>query len=159
MTQTTSKSASGVLQETRQRLQKDIVRLEQGGLGLSLRESTGELSAYDNHPADIGDELFERSKDLALRDNARLLLQQVEEAEQRIAAGTYGTCTLCGRTIAAERLQAIPWADTCMACQRELEQRQTAVRPLEEQAPLGRDNEDLDDAVEYGSADSPQDRK
>ena len=34
----------------------------------SQRGSVGELSAYDNHPADMGTELYEREKDFALKN-------------------------------------------------------------------------------------------
>ena len=34
------------------------------GLGASMTDATGELSAYDNHPGDSGSEMYERSKDL-----------------------------------------------------------------------------------------------
>ena len=36
--------------------------------GRSHRETVGELSAYDNHPADMGTELYEREKDFALKN-------------------------------------------------------------------------------------------
>ena len=32
---------------------------ERTGLGISLRDMTGELSSYDNHPGDLGNETFE----------------------------------------------------------------------------------------------------
>ena len=35
----------------------------------SLRETVDELSAYDNHPADLGTELFEREREFALDDH------------------------------------------------------------------------------------------
>ena len=35
----------------------------------SLRETVDELSAYDNHPADLGTELFEREREIALDDH------------------------------------------------------------------------------------------
>jgi RNA polymerase-binding transcription factor DksA len=38
------------------------------------------------------------------------LLEEVEAALGRIAAGTYGTCEATGRAIPAERLRAVPWA-------------------------------------------------
>ena len=37
---------------------------------MSQREAINELSAYDNHPGDLGTETFERAKDLGLKDNA-----------------------------------------------------------------------------------------
>ncbi|MBO1913267.1 hypothetical protein J4G37_51715, partial [Microvirga sp. 3-52] len=36
----------------------------------SEKESLGELSSYDNHPADMGTALYDREKDLALHEHA-----------------------------------------------------------------------------------------
>jgi RNA polymerase-binding protein DksA len=62
--------------------------------------------------------VFEQQRDIALRDKARVQLEAVEAAIARLDAGTYGRCTNCGRPIAAERLEAIPWAEHCIDCQR-----------------------------------------
>jgi DnaK suppressor protein len=62
--------------------------------------------------------VFEQQRDLALRDRERAQLRQVEDALERLAAGTFGACRSCGRPIAAERLEAIPWAATCIDCAR-----------------------------------------
>ena len=45
-------------------------------------------------------------------------LRQVEDALERLGAGTFGACRSCGRPIAAVRLEAIPWAATCIDCAR-----------------------------------------
>lgn len=78
------------------------------------QESMGELSNYDNHPADHGSELFERGKDIALKDHAEKELEEINAALHAIAEGTYGICSHCGRDIPFERLQAIPATDTCI---------------------------------------------
>jgi RNA polymerase-binding protein DksA len=62
--------------------------------------------------------VFAQQRDLALRDSERAQLRQVEEALERLTAGSYGTCRSCGRPIAAERLEAIPWAALCIDCAR-----------------------------------------
>jgi DnaK suppressor protein len=62
--------------------------------------------------------VFEQQRDLALRDRERAQLRQVEDALERLAAGTYGTCRSCGRPVGDERLAAIPWAATCIDCAR-----------------------------------------
>ncbi|MBA3876458.1 MAG: DNA-binding protein [Anaerolinea sp.] len=62
--------------------------------------------------------VFEQQRDLALRDRERAQLRQVEEALERLDAGTYGTCRSCGQQIAPERLAAIPWAAACIDCAR-----------------------------------------
>jgi RNA polymerase-binding protein DksA len=58
--------------------------------------------------------VFEQQRDLALRDHQRSQLQQVETALASLDAGTYGSCRACGKPIAVERLQAIPWVQLCI---------------------------------------------
>jgi DnaK suppressor protein len=41
-------------------------------------------------------------------------LEEVEDALQRVADGTYGKCVTCGRAIAPARLEAIPWTPYCL---------------------------------------------
>lgn len=62
--------------------------------------------------------VFEQQRDLALRDKARSQLAAVEAAIARVDGETYGRCVSCGNAIAPERLEAIPWADRCIDCQR-----------------------------------------
>lgn len=78
------------------------------------RESTGELSLYDNHPADMGTELFEREKDRALSVHNKDELEKVEKALSAIETGDYGLCEQCGKNIPFDRLDAIPYATTCV---------------------------------------------
>jgi RNA polymerase-binding transcription factor len=63
-------------------------------------------------------QVFEQQRDLALRERNEQHLAQVEAALGRLDDGTFGTCASCGRPIAAERLEAIPWAALCIDCQR-----------------------------------------
>jgi len=123
-------------------LEQQVKSMEEGGLHQSMRDSTGELSFYDNHPADMGNELFERGKDVALRDQARLQLRQVEEALQRVEDGTYGRCQRCGQAIDEERLEAVPETPYCLTCRREVEKEgRPRVRPVEEEVirpPFGK---------------------
>jgi DnaK suppressor protein len=48
-------------------------------------------------------------------------LGQIEHALQRIAAGVYGRCEFCGGKIAEPRLNALPYTNSCIECQRENE--------------------------------------
>jgi RNA polymerase-binding transcription factor DksA len=47
---------------------------------------------------------------------ARNLLEEVEGALARIDGGIYGTCVLCGSPIGFERLRALPYSRSCIAC-------------------------------------------
>jgi DnaK suppressor protein len=48
-------------------------------------------------------------------------LSQIEHALERIAAGVYGRCEFCGGKIAEPRLNALPYTNSCIDCQRENE--------------------------------------
>jgi len=63
-------------------------------------------------------QVFEQQRDLALRERNEIQLEAIEGALQRLDDGTFGTCARCGRPIAAERLEALPWASHCIECQR-----------------------------------------
>lgn len=152
-------------------LHDSIKSMEEGGIHVSMKESIGELSLIDNHPADVGDVLFERSKDLALRDQSVIELRKVEGALTRIGNGSYGFCITCQKPIEEERLNAIPEAAQCLRCRRDFEgQGDRHPRPIEEDVirpPFGEkreragvqfDGEDAWQAVaRYGSSDTPSD--
>jgi RNA polymerase-binding protein DksA len=81
-------------------------------------ENPGQMT-YGSQAA-AASHVFEQQRDLALRDRSRLELSRVEAALRSIDDGTYGTCSNCGNPIAPERLEAIPWAPTCIDCARKL---------------------------------------
>lgn len=62
-------------------------------------------------------QVFEQQRDLALRERAVQHLAQVDAALARLRDGTFGRCARCGRPIAPDRLEALPWAAHCIDCQ------------------------------------------
>jgi RNA polymerase-binding protein DksA len=62
-------------------------------------------------------QVFEQERDLALRERASQHLEAVDASLARLDDGSYGTCVRCGRAIAPERLEALPWAAHCIECQ------------------------------------------
>jgi DnaK suppressor protein len=54
----------------------------------------------------------------------RSILQLVDEALRRIREGKYGACVNCGEELQLKRLEAVPWARHCVACQQKHEQGQ-----------------------------------
>jgi len=48
-------------------------------------------------------------------------LGQIAHALERLAAGVYGRCEWCGGKISAARLNALPYTNRCINCQRETE--------------------------------------
>lgn len=73
-------------------------------------------SYYGNHLADAGTDTFEEEKALALEAHLAGLLNKVEEALRQFERGTYGICEACGQPIPPERLEALPYATTCLKC-------------------------------------------
>ena len=104
----------GALLERKEHLEATIANHDIGGS--TLTEETGELSdsTYDNHLADLASETYSRELDEGLEEDALRQLREVEDALARIDGGTYGVCAACGRDIAEERLEAVPWTTLCI---------------------------------------------
>jgi YteA family regulatory protein len=125
-----------LLLEQKSNLTKRLKSSHNFGLASSLRESTGDLSYYDNHPADTATELFEQGKDLALNENTEAHLREVSEALTNIDSKQYGLCAHCNQPIPFARLQVIPETRYCITHSPEQEISQK--RPIEEQLlPFG----------------------
>lgn len=76
----------------------------------SITDDTGELSSYDNHPADLGTETFERERDAAIDQRYFERREDVERALAKLENGTYGLCEASGEPIGYDRLEAMPAA-------------------------------------------------
>ncbi|MFC1873225.1 TraR/DksA family transcriptional regulator [Chloroflexota bacterium] len=61
-------------------------------------------------------ESFELGKRLALEEQLRDNLVEVEHALHKFEEGTYGSCDSCGKSIAPARLEALPQASMCVNC-------------------------------------------
>lgn len=87
-------------------------------------DRTAEAIVAESHPAGEHDLTPSEGVDaeVSLQRSARANLNQVSEALDRIAAGTFGSCETCGGEIGAERLEAIPYATSCIACERAKEE-------------------------------------
>ena len=51
----------------------------------------------------------------------RRIMDQILAALDRISDGTYGRCIRCGGAIVAGRLEVLPYAQTCIDCQNDVE--------------------------------------
>ena len=87
----------GALLKQKEQLVATIANHDIGGA--SLTDETGELSGStsDNHLADSATETYERELDEGIEEDAVRQLREMEEALERIEAGTYGICEVCGQ--------------------------------------------------------------
>lgn len=140
-------------QEKQELLEVEASLQGQGGLGDPMDVTNTELSAYDNHPADYGSQMYERSKDLGLLQVVQQQLAEIAEAQEAIREGTYGYCTNCGQSIPIGRLLAVPRTLLCVQCKRMREDQDLTDRPAEEvllDPPFG--NDTWDAVARYGTS-------
>lgn len=90
-----------------------------------LRRAEEEQRALDtDRPPELGDFCVESATREYLFERAsqqRRLLNRIERARQRMQAGTFGECIVCGEEIQRKRLAAMPWTECCLQCQDERE--------------------------------------
>jgi RNA polymerase-binding transcription factor DksA len=84
-------------------------------------DSSGELSHFDQHPADAASDAVERETAFSILDQVQAELNDVERALKRLDEGSYGTCQACGQHIDDERLVAMPATRFCLTHQTDAE--------------------------------------
>jgi RNA polymerase-binding protein DksA len=113
--------------EERKRLLGQIGYLERT-LNQTQRDSAGDLSAYSFHMADMGTDAMEREKTFLFASAEGRLLYSVDQALRRLYRNEYGVCESCGKEIGKARLEAIPHASLCVACQEKQERETNTAR-------------------------------
>jgi RNA polymerase-binding protein DksA len=118
MTMATQNAITGKLvQEVRKRLAQ--ARRE---IYATLATTDEELATLEAHqpggpPEDVAAEMASGVLS-RLEGREKHELDEIDAAQARLAAGTYGACEGCRRPIPLERLRAVPTARYCVACQR-----------------------------------------
>lgn len=88
-------------------------------INVSEEEREGR-DAVNVEAKDFGDMATQSSgqeMSFAISDAGRKSLRDIEEALIRIKEGSYGTCERCNRPIDEARLEVVPQAILCVACQ------------------------------------------
>ncbi|HOL66120.1 MAG TPA: TraR/DksA C4-type zinc finger protein [bacterium] len=107
------------LLKEKERILQTLGHLQEDGKTASAKEVGG----VPTHIADLGTDVFEKALELDLSNSEGRLLADINEAIEKINKGTYGRCEECGRPIPRSRLDALPYAKYCIACQREKERK------------------------------------
>lgn len=108
------------LLQLKEKLLKDIGAIEEE----HIRHSAileGVDSYYPQHAADISDNEFKAETGIKIKENEEKLLEEIDEALDRIDEGSYGICTDCGMLIKEKRLAAMPCAIRCIDCKSKYE--------------------------------------
>jgi DnaK suppressor protein len=100
----------------------------------------GDLSSMPTHPADIGSDNYEQEFSLGLLESERALLENIDDALDRIENRTYGICVGTGNPIGIPRLNARPWSKYGIEYARMVEQ-----GIIKAGDPVPSDDDDYDD--------------
>jgi RNA polymerase-binding protein DksA len=107
-----------LLDERERELQQEVRELK-----ASLAERPSAIAPHAEDEVENAEERFRTGMEHAdlLRDQEEL--RAIEQARERIADGSYGTCIDCGRDIPFERLNVQPTAKRCIADQEAFEKK------------------------------------
>lgn len=111
-------TARTALERTLAELDSTTATLQDEGAGES-----SELSHVTQHPGDVGTEVADNDREIAILEAGAGQREQVLAALARLDAGTYGVCVDCGRPIPDERLEARPEVARCLEDQQKAEAR------------------------------------
>ena len=109
------------LEKKAEQLEQLRESVDQSTFGAGEMDVSDELARVDQHPADNADLAFQRELQLTQAEIIDREAEQVREAMQAKADGTYGVCQDCGKKIPKARLEARPEATLCVDCQRKRE--------------------------------------
>ena len=88
------------------------LQLEQQVLSSQLQTATNQEKSGIINPVEI-----------QMHGRLEVRLASIDRAILRLESGTYGVCQSCGEEIDSARLEALPYAEQCIDCQRRLERK------------------------------------
>lgn len=101
-------------------LKASLLKKKQDLLKLvSKSDNLGDREVGDS--IDIASDSAEKEMQFELNDYERIMLNDIENALNKIESGRYGKCEVCSCQIAETRLKVIPAARLCINCQSKAE--------------------------------------
>ncbi len=111
-----------LLNEKKELLIQELSYLEDNSMRLNSKDGAGDLSNHAYHLADHATETQDREQAFHMASREGKFLLYIEEALDRVRAGTFGACKKCGKLIPKARLEAVPTAKMCIDCKSAQEQ-------------------------------------
>jgi len=99
-----------ILLEEKQKTLKLIGNMV-NNMKLGAKESSGDLSSYSIHQADLGSDTATKETEVYLLEEEQKKIALINQALARIYNKTYGICEITGEYISEKRLKAIPWTN------------------------------------------------
>ena len=107
------------IKETLRRKRSELVRYQATQLSSLYSPEKHHLADLEEMASDTMD----TDSVCALVDIGSSTLAEIDAALEKIEEGTYGICELCEKPIHPDRLEILPFASLCVACQRTKERR------------------------------------
>jgi DnaK suppressor protein len=98
-----------------------LTKLGNAACSIDVRQDLIVESTAD--PLDYLQSMNQRDLTIETLNRNSAVARDIKIALQNIETGEYGVCMACGERIPDLRLDAIPWAKHCVACQEALEKR------------------------------------
>ena len=95
---------------------REFLQTEQARIRLALSEEVEHPRVSHGAQTAASTEVSESQRGQQLREREAAHLVQIESALRLIEKGEFGVCQTCGKPIALERLEALPWAADCVDC-------------------------------------------
>lgn len=103
---------------------RDVLLLRREALRKALDGDMSLLQSLSQDGGDVMDVAMDTAQDeisSQLVEVESRELSQIEDALGRFREGIYGNCEICDKPIPLARLQAVPYATTCIDCARKQE--------------------------------------
>lgn len=104
------------LLEEKEKLKSIINKMDNKEELGSMEDYYSELSIRDNHPADLGTEVYMMELDKGLKNRIIDTIAEVDDSLEKIKNKTFGLCNICNNQIGEERLSIIPYVKLCINC-------------------------------------------
>jgi DnaK suppressor protein len=104
-----------IIIEKKKEILEELETLRDSMMDSATGEYASENSMYSTH-MEQGTDAMEREKTFLFASREGKFLNYLEDALSRIEKGEYGRCTMCGKLIEKERLEAVPHAQQCLQC-------------------------------------------
>ncbi len=88
---------------------------------------TDQVRGNENHMGNAGTAEYEHAREITLSQNDEQLIDEINEALQRIDEGIFGICVETGDEISIDRLEAVPYAKRTIEAQKQYDQQKNPV--------------------------------
>ena len=120
-----SKSLHANTSKKRQETLRKILLAKRDAISQAIKHQLGQSLTEEQQrrldsAMDSGDQALvdlDREMGISLQEMRNKERRQIEEALESLEEGNYGMCAECGEEVSEKRLQALPFARLCVACQ------------------------------------------